>query len=62
MEGPFQGHAPTGKKAEFYGLGVMKIYYDPGELFGGLLKGPLISDGSASASSLQSGCPFHKDE
>ncbi|XP_026390193.1 pathogen-related protein-like [Papaver somniferum] len=25
MEGPFKGHAPTGHKVEFYGLGVLKV-------------------------------------
>ncbi|KAK9132161.1 hypothetical protein Scep_011689 [Stephania cephalantha] len=64
MEGSFKGHAPTGEKVEFYGFGVLKvdeslraeeveIYYDPGELFGGLLKGPLLSDSSNR-------CPFSK--
>ncbi|KAK9150593.1 hypothetical protein Syun_008902 [Stephania yunnanensis] len=65
MEGPYKGHAPTGEKVEFYGLGVLKvdeslrveeveIYYEPGELFGGLLKGPLLSDSSNR-------CPFSKE-
>ncbi|XP_021894955.1 pathogen-related protein-like [Carica papaya] len=50
FEGPFKGHAPTGEKIEFIGLGTLKvdeslrvedveIYYDPAELFGGLMKG-----------------------
>ncbi|CAN0880447.1 Pathogen-related protein [Linum grandiflorum] len=50
FEGPFKGHDPTGEMVQFYGIGVMKvdesmraeqveIYYDPAELFGGLLKG-----------------------
>ncbi|KAJ6950052.1 hypothetical protein NC651_003892 [Populus alba x Populus x berolinensis] len=54
FEGPFKGHAPTEEKVEFYGFGVLKVdeslraedvevYYDPAELFGGLLKGALIS-------------------
>ncbi|KAL5720043.1 hypothetical protein ACHQM5_012753 [Ranunculus cassubicifolius] len=70
MEGPFKGHAPTGEKAEFYGLAILKvdeylkaeeveIYYDPGELFGGLLKGPTFS---SSSPSLERGCPFHKGD
>ncbi|KAG5381251.1 hypothetical protein IGI04_029093 [Brassica rapa subsp. trilocularis] len=53
FEGDFKGHAPTGEMVQFLGLGVLKvdellraeeieIYYDPGELFGGLLKGPPI--------------------
>ncbi|KAL5997808.1 hypothetical protein ACLOJK_008740 [Asimina triloba] len=74
MEGPFKGHDPTGEKVEFSGLAVLKvdeslraeeveIYYDPGELFGGLLKGPLISPhpSSSPSSSLQS-CPFFKGD
>ncbi|XP_060209256.1 pathogen-related protein [Lycium barbarum] len=55
FEGPFKGHAPTGEKVQFYGVGIMKvdetlraedveIYYDPAELFAGLLKGPPISE------------------
>ncbi|XP_055802659.1 pathogen-related protein-like [Solanum dulcamara] len=54
FEGPFKGHAPTGEMVQFYGVGIMKvdeslraedveIYYDPAELFAGLLKGPTIS-------------------
>ncbi|OVA15163.1 hypothetical protein BVC80_1727g32 [Macleaya cordata] len=78
MEGPFKGHAPTGDKVEFYGLGVLKvdealraeeveIYYDPGELFGGLLKGPPISSESqekmsSTPSSSTQGCPFYKGD
>ncbi|KAF0919044.1 hypothetical protein E2562_028267 [Oryza meyeriana var. granulata] len=53
MEGPYKGHAPTGDKVEFYGVAVLKVdeqlraedvevYYDPGELLGGLLKGTLL--------------------
>ncbi|KAJ9671428.1 hypothetical protein PVL29_025234 [Vitis rotundifolia] len=63
FEGPFKGHAPTGEMAQFYGLGILKvddslrveeaeIYYDPAELFGGLLKGPPIAAPSSHA------CPF----
>lgn len=25
FEGPFKGHAPTGKMAQFYGLGTVKV-------------------------------------
>ncbi|CAJ2659628.1 unnamed protein product [Trifolium pratense] len=61
FEGPFKGHAPTGKIVQFSGLGTLKvddslkveeveIYYDPGELFGGLL-----SNGDSTKSSA---CPF----
>ncbi|GAV60708.1 hypothetical protein CFOL_v3_04237 [Cephalotus follicularis] len=67
FEGPFKGHAPTGERVEFFGLGILKvdeslraedveIYYDPGELFGGLLKGSPISDHGADTH----GCPFSK--
>ncbi|WMV14289.1 hypothetical protein MTR67_007674 [Solanum verrucosum] len=56
FEGPFKGHAPTAEMIQFYGIGIMKqvdkslrveeleLYYDPAELFGGLLKGPKISE------------------
>ncbi|GJN17771.1 hypothetical protein PR202_gb04869 [Eleusine coracana subsp. coracana] len=51
MEGPYKGHEPTGDKVEFHGVAVLKVdeqlraedvevYYDPGELLGGLIKGP----------------------
>ncbi|KAL8167612.1 hypothetical protein V2J09_009111 [Rumex salicifolius] len=67
FEGPFKGHAPTGEMVEFYGIGVMKvdeslraedveIYYDPAELFAGLLKGVIQSE----ESSIQQGCSFSK--
>ncbi|XVE53118.1 hypothetical protein DITRI_Ditri02bG0178800 [Diplodiscus trichospermus] len=76
FEGPFKGHAPTGEKVEFYGLGTVKvdeslkvedveIYYDPAELFAGLLKGPKMSDSKTETahdtliSSQTQGCPFH---
>lgn len=74
FEGPFKGHAPTGDKVEFYGVVVMKvddslraeeveIYYDPGELFGGLLKGSLVSESENTPSNPSTnGCPFHKGE
>ncbi|KAK6134976.1 hypothetical protein DH2020_031260 [Rehmannia glutinosa] len=67
FEGPFKGHAPTGEMVQFYGVGVLKvdeslraedveIYYDPAELFGGLLKGPSLSDHQQK----QIKCPFQK--
>ncbi|XP_077228130.1 pathogenesis-related family protein [Tasmannia lanceolata] len=74
MEGPFKGHAPTGEKVEFTGVAVLKvdesvraeeveIYYDPGELFGGLLKGPLNSNlQHQHNSSLPKPCPFFKGD
>ncbi|KAF6170131.1 hypothetical protein GIB67_038240 [Kingdonia uniflora] len=71
MEGPYKGHAPTGEKVEFYGLGVLKvdeslraeeveIYYDPGELFADLLKRPITSESEHKSST--KGCPFHKGD
>ena len=27
FEGPFKGHAPTGEKVEFYGLGTLKVCF-----------------------------------
>ncbi|XP_010274425.1 PREDICTED: pathogen-related protein [Nelumbo nucifera] len=78
MEGPFRGYAPTGNKVEFYGMGVLKvdetlraeeveIYFDPGELFGGLMKGPVASGSQEPQhnhpplnSSSSQGCPFSK--
>lgn len=71
MEGPFQGHAPTGKLVEFFGIGIFTVdesmiiekvefFYDGGELIAQLLKGPLIdgSEGSKISSATGSGCPF----
>ncbi|OMO92515.1 hypothetical protein COLO4_17532 [Corchorus olitorius] len=71
FEGPFKGHAPTGETVEFYGLGTVKvdeslkvedveIYYDPGELFAGLLKGPSIPDSESKTETAHSAsaCPF----
>ncbi|XVF04374.1 hypothetical protein REPUB_Repub05bG0077000 [Reevesia pubescens] len=54
FEGPYKVHAPREEMVEFYGIGVIKvdksmraeeveIYYDPAELFAGLLKGPSTS-------------------
>lgn len=65
FEGPFKGHSPSGELLQFYGVGIMKvdeslraeeieIYYDPTELFGGLLKGTQISTSGVEK------CPFHK--
>ncbi|KAF5176825.1 Pathogen-related protein [Thalictrum thalictroides] len=70
MDGPFQGHAPTGELVQLIGISIftvdestMKIgkvefFYDPGELIGDLLKGPLL-DGSEApkVSGSASGCP-----
>ncbi|OAY54770.1 pathogen-related protein [Manihot esculenta] len=67
FEGPFKGHAPTGQKLQFYGFGVLKVdeslraeevevYYEPAELFGGLLNGQLISESQTHHHT--HGCPF----
>ncbi|XP_024011267.1 pathogen-related protein isoform X1 [Eutrema salsugineum] len=72
FEGNFRGHAPTGDLVQFLGLGVLKvdeflraeeieIYYDPGELFGGLLKGNPISETKTTDSGDKAEkqiCPF----
>ncbi|XP_051152116.1 pathogen-related protein [Andrographis paniculata] len=66
FEGPFKAHAPTGEMVQFYGVGTLKvdeslrvedveIYYDPAELFAGLLKGPPVNDGDQTSSK----CPLH---
>ncbi|XP_020224965.1 pathogen-related protein [Cajanus cajan] len=68
FEGPFKGHAPTGKIVQFYGLGTLKvdnslkvdeveIYYDPAELLGDLLSG---GNDNKTSSSSQGYCPFSK--
>ncbi|KAJ7965425.1 Pathogen-related protein-like [Quillaja saponaria] len=67
MEGPFKGHAPTGEKVEFYGMAIFELdehdkvvkvefFYDPAELLGGLLKGPVIDDSAEGAAT--SSCPL----
>ncbi|GAY62702.1 hypothetical protein CUMW_219900 [Citrus unshiu] len=54
VNGPFQGHAPSGEMVEFYVIGIMKvdefmraedveIYYDRVELFAGLFKRPVLT-------------------
>ncbi|GMY33661.1 pathogen-related protein [Fagus crenata] len=75
FEGPFKGHAPTGEVVQFYGLATLKvdeslkaeeveIYYDPAELFGGLLKKAPISvscqEATAQSTAATHGCPFSK--
>ncbi|KAK4849931.1 hypothetical protein QYF36_002172 [Acer negundo] len=70
FEGPFKGHAPTGEMVEFYGFGTLKvdeslraedveIYFDPAELFGGLLKGAPITE--TSQPTTHQACPFSKN-
>ncbi|XP_023516553.1 pathogen-related protein-like [Cucurbita pepo subsp. pepo] len=76
FEGPYKGHLPNGELVQFYGLGTLKvdeslkveeahIYYDPAELFGGLLKGKTASESqkpqnSEKDSAASVGCPFFK--
>ncbi|KAK9110411.1 hypothetical protein Sjap_018471 [Stephania japonica] len=72
MEGPFNGHAPTGELAQFFGIGIftldenMKVekvefFYDGGELIGELLKGPALDGSDVPATSSTPGaCPFFK--
>ncbi|CAK7323091.1 unnamed protein product [Dovyalis caffra] len=68
FEGPFKGHAPTGHKVdESMKAEEVEIYYDPSELFGGLLKGNLISksqseseDNTVNTATAAHGCPFSK--
>ncbi|KAB2040440.1 hypothetical protein ES319_D02G083400v1 [Gossypium barbadense] len=64
-EGPFKGHAPTGDLVEFYGvaiyqdegmkIGRVELFYERGELLGGLLKGAAID---SSAMEAASSCPI----
>ncbi|KAK7313147.1 hypothetical protein VNO77_37604 [Canavalia gladiata] len=67
FEGPFKGHAPSGKKVEFYGFGTLKvdnslkveeveIYYDPAELMGDLLAGTHTDNNTKTSTS--QGCPY----
>ncbi|KAK1276109.1 hypothetical protein QJS04_geneDACA000883 [Acorus gramineus] len=60
MEGPFKGHAPTREMVDGeLRVEEVEIYYvDPGELFGGLLKGPVESDAKLGAVSTNPSCPF----
>ncbi|XP_059629674.1 pathogen-related protein-like [Cornus florida] len=71
MEGPFKGHSPTGELVEFYGMGIfeldeeskivkVELFFDRGELLGGLMKGGASSD-SVSADAISSNCPFLKN-
>ncbi|RDX94530.1 hypothetical protein CR513_23073 [Mucuna pruriens] len=71
FEGPFKGHAPTGKMVQFYGFGTLKvddslkveeveIYYDPAEMLGGLLSGKHTIEGGTKTSAPSQQCPFSK--
>ncbi|KAF5176828.1 Pathogen-related protein [Thalictrum thalictroides] len=71
MDGPFQGHAPTGELVQLIGISIFNVdestmkvgkvefFYDPGELLGDLLKGPLLDGSEATkvSSDAASGCP-----
>uniref|UniRef100_A0ACD5W1U3 Uncharacterized protein n=1 Tax=Avena sativa TaxID=4498 RepID=A0ACD5W1U3_AVESA len=63
MEGPYKGHAPTGDRIEFYGVAVLKVdeqlraedvevFYDPGELLAGLIKGAKEEEADGEAAAL----------
>ncbi|XP_022985125.1 pathogen-related protein-like [Cucurbita maxima] len=69
LEGPYKTHSPTGEMVEFYGMGTLKVdssmrieeahfFYDPAELFGGLLKGKKTATESKAVDSSPSSCPF----
>ncbi|KAL7218381.1 hypothetical protein ACSBR2_011613 [Camellia fascicularis] len=71
FEGPYKGHAPTGEMVEFCGMGLLKVdeslkaeyvelYFDPGELFSGLLKGPATSESQPEQLESSTRCPFQK--
>ncbi|XP_019174364.1 PREDICTED: pathogen-related protein-like [Ipomoea nil] len=68
MEGPFKGYAPTGEIAQFFGMGIFEIdeesnkivkaemFFDGGELLGGLVKGGSSHDHEIATT--QTSCPF----
>ncbi|KAM7495389.1 hypothetical protein LguiB_029998 [Lonicera macranthoides] len=71
FEGPFKHHPPTGELVQFYGMGILKvdeslraedveIYYDPAELFAGLLKGSPLSETLAEQHISDNRCPFQQ--
>ncbi|KAL0403813.1 UNVERIFIED_CONTAM: Pathogen-related protein [Sesamum radiatum] len=65
MEGPFQGHAPTGELVEFFGTSIIQMenskvvkvefFFDRGELLAQLIKGEKIDE---SPTNVPSACPF----
>ncbi|KAK4390987.1 Pathogen-related protein [Sesamum angolense] len=68
MEGPFQGHAPTGELVELFGTAIFELdenskvvkvefFHDRGELLADLIKGERTGEASSNAPS-GSGCPF----
>ncbi|XP_022143666.1 pathogen-related protein-like [Momordica charantia] len=71
MEGPYKGHAPTGEMVELYGIGIFELdenkkivkvemFYDPAELLGPLVKGPILDDSVEKGKEI-SGCPILKN-
>ncbi|KAM7252251.1 hypothetical protein ACFE04_024134 [Oxalis oulophora] len=77
FEGSFKGNSPTGEMVQFYGVGLLKvdelmraeeveIYYDPAQLFEGLLKESTITTNGEKtgrfntdeAPATSQGCPF----
>ncbi|KAL1299659.1 hypothetical protein HN51_044201 [Arachis hypogaea] len=70
FEGPFKGHLPNGNMLHFYGLATLKVdnslrveevevYYDPGELLGGLISGAHTEEkNNTKISAASQGCPF----
>ncbi|KAL7245987.1 hypothetical protein ACSBR2_001172 [Camellia fascicularis] len=71
MEGPFKGYAPTGEKIELYGMAIfelneeskivkVELFYDRGELLGGLMKGGHGGASDSSTNEMLSSCPIMK--
>ncbi|KAJ4751763.1 Pathogen-related protein [Rhynchospora pubera] len=71
MEGPFKGHAPTGKKVEFYGMAHFEVddkwkikkvefFFDRGELLSGLVEGPLLEGSKTETGFTSMSCPVMK--
>ncbi|CAN6443680.1 unnamed protein product [Victoria cruziana] len=69
MEGPYKNYAPTGEMAEFTGMAIIKVddsmkieelevFYDPSDLFGGLLKGPKVAVKADEQKFSDQSCPF----
>ncbi|KAL2339672.1 hypothetical protein Fmac_007612 [Flemingia macrophylla] len=68
MEGPFKGHAPTGEIIQVFGMAIftldenskivkVEFFYDPAQLLGGLLKGPLLDDHHGDDTAATASCP-----
>ncbi|XP_059280112.1 pathogen-related protein-like [Lycium ferocissimum] len=72
MEGPFKGHAPTGQLVELFGIGTFELdkesnkivksemFFDRGELLGGLVKGESNGESTSGMTLDASKCPFMK--